>query len=80
MDNRSKHTYYYKVSVYTGMRQGAGTESKVYFVVNGENGDTGVRSLTDGDKKVQLVYYFHKVPMLHYNRHSFLSFRYLLLT
>ena len=54
-DNRAKHTYYYKVSVYTGLRSGAGTSSKAFFVLNGETGDTGVRMLSDGKNKVRMV-------------------------
>ena len=51
-DNNAKHTYYYKVSIYTGLRKGAGTLSNAYFVINGEDGDTGVRVLSDGKNKV----------------------------
>ena len=54
VDNNPNHTYYYKVSVYTGLRQGAGTQSSVFFVVNGENGDSGVRIMNDGQRKVRM--------------------------
>ena len=52
-DNISGEKYYYQISVYTGMRRGAGTKSTVYFVLSGEHGDTGVRILCDDKIKVK---------------------------
>ncbi|WAQ96750.1 PK1L2-like protein [Mya arenaria] len=46
-----KDNYFYVVKVITGMRPGAGTRSKVCFVVAGEEMDTGVRELSDGIRK-----------------------------
>ena len=40
------------VKVYTGIRPGAGTKSKVAFVVSGDEMDSGVRELSDGIRKV----------------------------
>ena len=40
-------TYFYRMTVFTGLRKGAGTRSKVSFVLSGDNGDTGVRQLAD---------------------------------
>ena len=37
---------YYKVTVTTGDRRGAGTDSNVFVIITGENGDTGKRFLT----------------------------------
>ncbi|XP_061175577.1 uncharacterized protein LOC133184503 [Saccostrea echinata] len=48
IDNFVDDTYYYLITVYTGMRRGAGTKSRVGFIVAGEDGDTGVRELFDG--------------------------------
>jgi hypothetical protein len=43
---------YYIIKVYTGMRRGAGTTSRIAFVLTGENSDTGPRELFDGFRKV----------------------------
>ncbi|CAC5377684.1 PKD1L2 [Mytilus coruscus] len=48
IDNFVDDTYYYLVTVYTGMRRGAGTKSKIGFIVHGQDGDTGIRELSDG--------------------------------
>ena len=52
VDNKSGEGMY-KISVYTGMRQNAGTQSRVCFILTGDFGDTGVRILDDGNMKVQ---------------------------
>ncbi|XP_070533290.1 polycystin-1-like protein 2 isoform X1 [Ptychodera flava] len=51
-DNDARHGFSYKISVYTGISRGAGTRSKVKFLLSGDNDDTGVRSLEDGQRKV----------------------------
>ncbi|XP_033737965.1 polycystic kidney disease protein 1-like 2 [Pecten maximus] len=51
MDNNIDDTYYYMVTVYTGMRKDAGTQSRIGFVVSGSEGDTGVRELFDGVRR-----------------------------
>ena len=56
VDNKSHYNLAYKISVYTGMRQNAGTRSRVCFVLTGDNGDTGVRILDDGREKVRLIF------------------------
>ncbi|XP_063446781.1 uncharacterized protein LOC134726311 [Mytilus trossulus] len=48
IDNFVDDTYYYLVTVYTGMRRGAGTKSKIGFIIHGQDGDTGIRELADG--------------------------------
>ena len=37
IDNFVDDTYYYLITVYTGMRRGAGTRSRVGFIVAGED-------------------------------------------
>ena len=54
-DNIVSERYYYQFTVYTGMRKGAGTGSKVYFVLSGDEADTGVRELADPKRKVFLL-------------------------
>ncbi|XP_021359195.1 uncharacterized protein LOC110454143 [Mizuhopecten yessoensis] len=46
-DNVVSDPYYYQIAVFTGMRRGGGTKSKISFVLAGDNEDTGVRHLTD---------------------------------
>lgn len=54
IDNKPQYTTAYKISVYTGMRQCAGTRSRVCFTLTGDYGDTGVRVLDDGRGKVKI--------------------------
>jgi hypothetical protein len=51
-DNVPCDTYYYQLSVYTGIRKNAGTGSKPSFILSGDDGDSGVRVLFDGKRKV----------------------------
>ncbi|XP_064641904.1 uncharacterized protein LOC135496476 isoform X2 [Lineus longissimus] len=50
VDNDPDDKYMYEVVVATGMSKGAGTQSKVYFVLSGENDETDVRVLHDRDR------------------------------
>ncbi|XP_061194795.1 uncharacterized protein LOC133202955 [Saccostrea echinata] len=50
-DTDGADTNFYLLTVYTGMRKGAGTLSNVNFVVSGDEADTGIRSLSDGVRK-----------------------------
>ncbi|XP_062602879.1 uncharacterized protein LOC134264616, partial [Saccostrea cucullata] len=50
-DTDGADTNFYLLSVYTGMRKGAGTLSNVNFVISGDEADTGIRSLSDGVRK-----------------------------
>ncbi|XP_045211050.2 uncharacterized protein LOC123562481 [Mercenaria mercenaria] len=50
-DNFPEDSYFYVVKVFTGMRAGAGTRSRVSFVVGGNEVDTGIRGLSDGVRK-----------------------------
>ena len=52
LDNKVFHTYRYRVSVFTGLRRNAGTTSNVCFILAGNQGDSGMRLLDDGKKKV----------------------------
>ena len=51
-DNNPSHTNFYKVSVFTGMRRGAGTKSDICFIMTGDGADSGVRKLEDKKKRV----------------------------
>ncbi|XP_053393414.1 polycystin-1-like [Mercenaria mercenaria] len=46
-DNILTDTYFYEITVFTGLRRGAGTRSNISFVLAGDNTDTGVRQLKD---------------------------------
>ena len=52
IDNQPFASSFYLMTVYTSLRVGAGTTSKVGFILVGDKGDTGFRSLTDGQIKV----------------------------
>ncbi|KAK7111823.1 hypothetical protein V1264_011390 [Littorina saxatilis] len=52
MDNDSKDKYYYEIVVVTGMRRNAGTDSKVYFILSGEDDETDVREFSDHKRKI----------------------------
>lgn len=55
-DNLPSDNYHYQMTVQTGVRKNASTTSKVSFIVSGENGDSGVRRLYDGHRKVLFVH------------------------
>ncbi len=46
--------YHYKIYVYTGFKGHSDTDSNVYFILNGAKNDTGVRTMSDGTRKVSL--------------------------
>ncbi|ELT88583.1 hypothetical protein CAPTEDRAFT_89312, partial [Capitella teleta] len=52
-DNMPDDTYHYFITVHTGMRKMAGTQSRVFFVLIGETEMTEVRKL-EGDEKREL--------------------------
>ena len=52
-DNKETDGYFYMVAVHTGLRPGAGTKSNVCFILAGEANDSGVRLLSDGERKVR---------------------------
>ncbi|XP_050394949.1 polycystic kidney disease protein 1-like 2 [Patella vulgata] len=47
-DNLPTDVYHYQVTVYTGIRRKAGTKSKVFIVLAGDQDETEVRALDDG--------------------------------
>ncbi|KAK3089119.1 hypothetical protein FSP39_001015, partial [Pinctada imbricata] len=51
-DNDKKDHYYYEIVVVTGMRRNAGSDSKVSFILAGENDETEVRELVDKKRKI----------------------------
>ena len=53
LDNSTGDRYSYILSVVTGGKPCAGTRSKIFFVVVGEDGDSDVRVLDDGFHKVE---------------------------
>lgn len=52
-DNNKRHEFGYEIHVYTGMKSGAGTKSKVNFILGGTKSDTGIRIMDDGLRKVR---------------------------
>ncbi|CAF1640812.1 unnamed protein product, partial [Adineta ricciae] len=52
IDNEKSDEYYYEILVFTGQRRNAGTESKVQFVLSGENDQTNVRLFSDSHRKL----------------------------
>lgn len=51
-DNDVNDKYLYEVSVYTGDREGGGTDSKVSFILSGEEDETAVRTLEDEKRRI----------------------------
>nr|KAG5713885.1 hypothetical protein BaRGS_024512 [Batillaria attramentaria] len=52
-DNLVDDSYFYLLTVHTGLRRGAGTRSNVKFIITGERGDSGVRALSDGKRYLE---------------------------
>ena len=52
LDNTPGDRYHYQMTVHTGMRHMAGTTSKVYILITGENEASEVRKLEDISEKV----------------------------
>ncbi|XP_046352109.2 polycystic kidney disease protein 1-like 2 [Haliotis rufescens] len=52
VDNLTSDKYFYLLQVHTGLRKNSGTESRISFVLAGEQGDTGVRILSDGKRSI----------------------------
>ncbi|XP_070569906.1 polycystin-1-like protein 2 [Ptychodera flava] len=51
-DNRKRHRYFYQITVYTGMKAGSGTRSKVSMILKGSQGETQIRRLKDKKRRV----------------------------
>ena len=54
-DNHPSDTYFYEFIVFTGNRSESGTQSKVYFTLNGESNETDVRCLNDVENSKHLL-------------------------
>ncbi|KAL8606997.1 hypothetical protein ACOMHN_041386 [Nucella lapillus] len=52
LDNDARDKYYYEIVVVTGMRRNAGTDSKVFFILSGEDDETDVREFSDSKRKI----------------------------
>ncbi|KAL4239324.1 hypothetical protein ACF0H5_000141 [Mactra antiquata] len=50
--NDIRDKYFYEILVSTGLRRGAGTESKVHFILSGDEEETEVRSFVDKKRKI----------------------------
>ena len=72
VDNFVDDTYYYLVTVYTGMKRGAGTKSRIGFIVHGKDEDTGIRELSDGLRSVSLFSLFKTVKFSHFTLFSYM--------
>ncbi|CAF0948943.1 unnamed protein product [Adineta ricciae] len=51
-DNSNEDGYFYQIIVFTGQRNNAGTNSKVHFVLSGDDDATNVRTLSDPRRKI----------------------------
>ncbi|CAF0947824.1 unnamed protein product [Adineta steineri] len=51
-DNNKSDHYYYQILVFTGQRTNAGTDSKVYFVLSGDDDQTQIRLFSDPHRKI----------------------------
>ena len=51
-DNYDEDEFDYLIHVHTGFKMGSGTKSKVFFRVNGDMAETGVRKMDDGFRQV----------------------------
>lgn len=54
-DNNMFDSYCYEIIVFTGNRRDAGTESNVYFIVAGSEGETSVRAMKPKSCKDQVL-------------------------
>lgn len=54
-DNYKGDSYYYLLTIHTGMVRHGGTQSKIGFCIAGEDEDTGVRMLSDGVREVGCI-------------------------
>lgn len=51
-DNRREDHYYYQIIVFTGQRKDSGTDSKVHFILNGDQDHTFARTFSDSTRKI----------------------------
>jgi len=71
VDNLPIDTYYYLITVHTGIGKESATKSNVHFVISGEIADSGVRKLADGKIQVgQGFDLFSKVSTFGFDRNE----------
>lgn len=51
-DNDPSDMYLYEVTVQTGMRSSAGTDSNVFIILSGERDETEIRQLADDKRPI----------------------------
>ncbi|CAF1690248.1 unnamed protein product, partial [Adineta ricciae] len=51
-DNQPSDQYFYQILVFTGHRTHSGTNSKVHFILAGDDDETQVRTLADPHRKI----------------------------
>lgn len=51
-DNDRSDEYFYQILVFTGQRRQAETNSKVHFVLGGNDDQTSIRTLSDPKRKI----------------------------
>lgn len=76
-DNVVSDKFFYQLTVCTGMRRGAGTKSKISFVLAGDSFDTGVRELMDEKEiKVSIIIwtYYSYLWLIFYKKQHFQFF------
>jgi len=54
VDNYDEDEFQYLIHVHTGFKMSSGTKSKIFFRVNGTEGETGVRRMDDGVREVDM--------------------------
>ncbi|XP_033100141.1 polycystic kidney disease and receptor for egg jelly-related protein-like [Anneissia japonica] len=52
IDNDPCHYYNYEITFFTGVRMGSGTSANVFFILNGEQGQTGIRAVKDKKRSI----------------------------
>ncbi|XP_033117714.1 uncharacterized protein LOC117117519, partial [Anneissia japonica] len=51
-DNDPRHRYNYELTFFTGVRKNSSTTANVSFILQGENGETGIRVVKDKKRKL----------------------------
>ena len=55
LDNYDEDKFEYELHVHTGFARHSATKSKVFFKLDGTEGETGIRSMPDGIRKVDNI-------------------------
>jgi len=64
VDNYDEDEFQYLIHVHTGFKISSGTKSKVFFRVNGTEGETGVRRMDDEIRQVYSHQYSADILLL----------------